>query len=151
MVKITCYGGVNEIGGNKILFEENKGQWRSKILFKAAVKDGALFLEKNCLTFNFVNPADMERVHWMHHHPEDYTQQEIDNTVIRYHAYKVRFLNSSDPLAFTPGNKQSFYSNFLPLSRTSFHFYDNRKYCRVIKKLNHLEIVFLPYFFCLQS
>ena len=24
MVKITCYGGVNEIGGNKILFENNE-------------------------------------------------------------------------------------------------------------------------------
>lgn len=34
-------------------FTENKGQWANTILYKAQLDGGALFLEKNCLTFNF--------------------------------------------------------------------------------------------------
>ncbi len=68
-----------------IKFTENKKQWDSKILYSARLDGGELFLEKNCLTYNFY---DKELLHALHLPSRN---RNLGKTRMRYHAYKVYF------------------------------------------------------------
>jgi gliding motility-associated-like protein len=67
-----------------IHFIENKGQWPSEVLFRADIPIGDLFIEKNTLTYLFV---DKEAIHEAQH--------KNSKSKIHYHAVKLRFLNAS--------------------------------------------------------
>ncbi|MBU1720093.1 MAG: hypothetical protein KKA07_13590, partial [Bacteroidetes bacterium] len=49
-----------------IEFVENKGQFHPNSVFKAELGGGALFIEKNCLTFSLFREADMHHSHAHH-------------------------------------------------------------------------------------
>ena len=65
-------------------FVANKGQFHENVLYKANIPSGALFLEKNGLTFSFYEGG---KFHDMHH------GEKIDK--IRCHAYKVEFVGAN--------------------------------------------------------
>ncbi len=65
---------------SQIIFRENKGQWEQNILYKAEVTNGAVFLEKNVITFNLFDPRDILRIKGDHHKLENYTPT-IDYTM----------------------------------------------------------------------
>src|SRR4051812_950272 len=44
-------------------FTENKGQWDNKILFRAQLDGGALYMERGCLTFNFYDKKKYRGIH----------------------------------------------------------------------------------------
>ena len=98
-----------------IAFTENKGQWNDKVLYKADLYSGALFLEKGCFTYNFVDHDDVAHCHTV----EGYTSPF--NKVIHYHAYKVHFLNSSEDVRMSGAEKYPHYNNyFLGNDRTKW-------------------------------
>ena len=74
-------------------FVENKGQWDEKILYKLDLPDGAMFAEKNCLTFNFYNPEDVKRSHAHHGDLKNDT-----NKFVNHHAYKLHFQGAGNPV-----------------------------------------------------
>ncbi len=74
-------------------FIENKGQWDDNILYKIDLPDGAMFAEKNILTFNFYNPEDLKRSH-AHHGDDEAKPKEF----VRHHAYKLHFQDAGDPV-----------------------------------------------------
>ncbi len=67
-----------------IQFTENKGQWPENVLFKSDIPIGNLFVEKNCLTYLFV---DKEATHHMEHGKKQAS--------IHFHAIKVNLLNAN--------------------------------------------------------
>lgn len=84
-----------------IHFIENKGQWKSNILFRADIPIGDIFIEKNTLTYLFV---DKHAIHEAQH--------KNNQTKIHYHAVKIQLLNASNKPQITKENKISTYYNY---------------------------------------
>jgi gliding motility-associated-like protein len=76
-----------------IRFSENKGQWDARVLFRAQVDGGLVFVEKNCMTYNFY-----DRIKFRALHQGALARGEYKDFSIRGHAYRVSFLNSIEPL-----------------------------------------------------
>ncbi|MBL0310508.1 MAG: gliding motility-associated C-terminal domain-containing protein [Bacteroidetes bacterium] len=76
-----------------LIFKENKGQWEPKVLYKAEIKNGAVFFEENSITFNLFDTRDIIRIKGDHHRMENY-KPNIDYT-IHYHAFKMKFGSTS--------------------------------------------------------
>lgn len=72
-------------------FTENLGQWDDKILFRAQMDGGALFVERKCLTFNFF---DKKKYRAIHH--AAFAGYSYSDYVIKQQAYKVNFLNCNE-------------------------------------------------------
>jgi gliding motility-associated-like protein len=88
-------------------FTENKGQWDNKILFRAQLDGGALFLEKNCLTFNFY-----DKVKYRSLHHGGFEKGLYKNYDIKCHAYKVHFENCNPNVITEKAQVGSDYENF---------------------------------------
>ncbi len=65
---------------------ENKGQWDENVLYKLNLNDGALFLEPNCVTFNFIDPEELN-YSTAHHGGESQSHSLLRAA----HAYKINF------------------------------------------------------------
>ena len=88
---------------NYIEFIENKGQWENNVIFKADIPIGNLFVEKNQLTYLFV---DKEATHEYQH------GKKIEKA--HFHSVKVKFLGSNpNPqiLRFEPN--EAYYNYFI--------------------------------------
>lgn len=72
---------------NTVKFTENKKQWDPKVLFRAQLDGGAMFLEKDCFTYNFY---DKEALRANHAH----NKANAYNSEIRFHAFRMSFLNA---------------------------------------------------------
>ena len=88
-------------------FIENKGQWEQNILFKADIPGGALFLEKNCLTYNLIDGKDIRHADFNNPKNED----KSDEGVFHFHSYQVKFINSL-PNNITYESPYSDYYNY---------------------------------------
>ncbi|MBI2721633.1 MAG: gliding motility-associated C-terminal domain-containing protein [Bacteroidetes bacterium] len=86
---------------------ENIGQWDNKILFKAQLDGGNLFLERNCLTFNFY---DKQKIRAIHH--GGFEKGIYKDYSIKCHAYKVNFLGCNLNSQIEKYQKGSDYENF---------------------------------------
>ncbi len=85
---------------SQIKFTENKNQWDKKILYRAQLDGGVMFLQKNCFTYNFYDKETLR---------ENHIQKEKKNSIvpntrgnsptggkaIRSHAFRMTFLNSN--------------------------------------------------------
>ena len=71
------------IKSGQLEFIENKGQWENQIHFKSELNNGALFLEKGCFTFNFVDNEDLAHSHAHDGHVFDKNTDQHTH----YHAY----------------------------------------------------------------
>src|SRR5690606_9343821 len=90
-----------------IRFTENKGQWDEKVLFRADLPGGAMFLEKNCVTYSFYDSQKLGQLHL-----GGLAKDELKGFSIRGHAYKVHFENcgtDARPEKFQQGTD---YENF---------------------------------------
>ena len=94
-------------------FIENRGQWENNIKFKTELQNGAIFIENNCLTYNFI-----ENTHdHGHGHEHEITKNGKDPhnpnlpKILHGHAYKVNFLNSNIP-TFSTNQIKSDYVNY---------------------------------------
>lgn len=92
-----------------IRFTENKNQWDKHILYRAQLDGGALFLEKNCLTYSFYDKATLRAAHYGH------VKNTLTNTVglsIKAHAFKVYFVNSLADVSTQPKQICKDYNNY---------------------------------------
>ena len=88
---------------NGIRFTKNEGQWTTPFLYKAHLGNGAMFIEKNSFTYNYYN-ADVFHFH-------DYKKGN-HSADLKYHAFRVNFLNSNNNPVVTNKNAFSDYTNF---------------------------------------
>ncbi len=88
-------------------FTENKGQWDDNILFRAQLDGGALFLEKNCLTFNFY---DKKKYRALHH--GGIIKGQYKDLDLAGHAYRVSFKGCNPLTAAEKYQQGSDYENF---------------------------------------
>lgn len=86
---------------------ENKGQWADKILFKAQLDGGVLFLEKTGLTFNFYDKIKYRRLH--HGGVVTGKYKDLD---IKGHAYKITFEGCNSITSAEKAQEGSDYENF---------------------------------------
>ncbi len=92
------------------LFEENKGQFHSNVLFRCQLPNGYLFLEKDGLTYLFENQQDkaelMERLH-LHNFIGPQTI-----IIQRAHSVKLKFLKANITPTITGLDAVNYYHNY---------------------------------------
>ena len=71
-----------------LFFIENKGQWNIPFESKIDIANGALFLEENALTFNFVDASSFTHQH----------EAKAQNDSLSAHAYRWEFLKANTPV-----------------------------------------------------
>ena len=87
-----------------IRFTENKHQWDDFILYKADLDGGALFVEKNALTYGFY---DKETLRSVHNNPKSKPVRNIKST-----GFRVNFLNSNPQPAIASFSPYKDYNNY---------------------------------------
>ncbi|MDP1799791.1 MAG: PKD domain-containing protein [Bacteroidota bacterium] len=89
-------------------FTENLGQWEDKILFRAQLDGGALYVEKSCLTFSFYDKKKYRAIH----HDGGIQKGHYKDYSILFHAYKVHFDGCNLNAKTEKAQKGSDYENF---------------------------------------
>ncbi len=85
-------------------FIENKGQFEKEVQYKAKINGGALFIEKNALTFHLLDNSVINKYHL---HQEVKKEEQF----IKGHAYKMIFENSIEPKIIAT-EKSNDYTNY---------------------------------------
>lgn len=88
-------------------FTENLGQWEDKILFKSTLWGGALFVEKNALTFSFYDQKKLSIIH-----QAGINKGQVSDLNIKRHAYQVRFENANPSPSIEKQQMGPDYENF---------------------------------------
>src|SRR5689334_11999730 len=139
-VLCSCFASFASDGNSLIRFTENKGQWDAKVLFRAQLDGGALFLEKNCFTYSFYEKEKLRRNH-VHSSDSSPTREELD---IRSHAFRMTMKDALIPQSILPQKKSTNYSNFFignNPQRWASHAYDyERVYYKEIYPGIDLEV-----------
>ena len=86
----------------KLIFEENKNQWPSQVLYEADFSGGKLFLEKNVFTYLLIEKLDMH----------EFRHLSDESLKIRYHSFKVNFENANPDVKLTGNSPYSFHRNY---------------------------------------
>lgn len=85
----------------KISFAENKNQWPEQVIFRADIKGGTLFLEKNHFTYMFLENR--------HLGDGSHSHEDVPR---KGHAVKVNFMNSNPNVLVTGSNRLPGILNF---------------------------------------
>lgn len=104
-------------------FVENKGQWDSRVILKAQLGNGSLFLDKNGFKVVLHNPQELARYSESHSYraAEDsgggkaQPARRIDNgrpKKLRSHAYAVNFLQMNEATEIIPDKPLDTYNNY---------------------------------------
>ncbi len=88
-----------------IKFTENKNQWDSKILYRAQLDGGALFLQKNAFTYNFYDKETLRNNHLGRN------KKNLGKPV-RSHAFRMTFLNASASVQTSSKQLTTDYCNY---------------------------------------
>lgn len=89
---------------NAIDYVKNEGQWNAPFLYKADLNGAWVFLEKNRLTYSFLDAA-----HLHHQHGK---KKEPKNEIIKGHAYHVNWLNVNKNASIKNLHKKDYYHNY---------------------------------------
>ncbi len=88
-------------------FIENKGQWHENVRYKMKLSNGALFLEDNCITYNFINTEEMNYSS-AHHGAEGHNHDLLRSG----HAYKMNFLHANENPKVRAADMTKDYCNY---------------------------------------
>jgi gliding motility-associated-like protein len=107
-VSSSMYGqAVHKAESNAMIrFTENKNQWDSRVLYKAQLDGGAMFLEKNCFTYNFYNKEAIRDTHLEGGSRGDKKYN------FSTHAYRMTFLNALFTTKVAAKHPTSDYCNY---------------------------------------
>ncbi|MCC6690064.1 MAG: SBBP repeat-containing protein [Bacteroidia bacterium] len=91
-----------------LMFEENKGQWDQRILFKSEVKNIDLYFESGAITFK------MRDLHELisNHHPKSKERIIAEKATAYYHAYRVDFVDANTNVIPRPIRMSPAYHNY---------------------------------------
>ncbi|MEP7144731.1 MAG: hypothetical protein ABI707_17745, partial [Ferruginibacter sp.] len=109
----------------QLQFIENKGQWDSKVNFKADIQTGAFFIEQKGFTVLQHNTADLEKLASLaHNHLPSESAAGNTNTgerrsippnqnfTLHSHAYRVSFLGAIKSVVALPDKALPTYNNY---------------------------------------
>ena len=130
-------------------FIENKNQWDEKVLYKARIPSGEMYIEKDKVTFNLIAPDDYGFQH--HHNQRNAEEPLVRNTMtrnerrntrpgdhserrVRAHAYNFTFKNSNKNVEVIPSNPYTHKTNFFQGSDRSKWASDARAFNEVSYK-----------------
>lgn len=86
---------------SNIDYIQNNGQWAAPVLFKADLHGGWVFLEKNAVTYKFLE------------HAHKHTAKKGEKPeAIKGHVYKINWLNANINPTIIGQDKQSYYNNY---------------------------------------
>lgn len=88
-------------------YVQNKGQWHENVLYKVNINDGAMFLEKNCITWAFVDPDGMN--YSTAHHGSETGPKSLFRAA---HCYKVNFKGANPNPQIFAESPSSDYENY---------------------------------------
>lgn len=112
-------------------YVENKGQWHDNVEYKLNLNDGALFFEKTCLTFNFIDPNGMN-YSTAHHGSEGSGSADFKAA----HAYKVIFKGAnSDPKIFAESPTSDYENYYIGKDQSRWASHVNK-----FRKLSYQEL-----------
>ena len=113
------------------LFIENQGQFPEQVNYKAILPDGAVFLEDNQWTFNFIDRPPKHFGDHAHVHNHSHSNNECEgdeasehceldekienrwkNGRMNAHAYKMKFIGASEQTHIRPAEIQTEYHNY---------------------------------------
>ncbi|MDQ3046082.1 MAG: PKD domain-containing protein [Bacteroidota bacterium] len=86
-----------------VKFTENKNQWDKKVLYRAQLDGGVLFLEKNAFTYHFYDKETLRKNH---------VNRKGSQGAIRSHAFKMTFLNALPGAKVESKQVTSDYNNY---------------------------------------
>jgi gliding motility-associated-like protein len=92
---------------NTVKFTENKSQWEKRVLYRAQLDGGALFLEENCFTYNFFDKETLRK-----NHISKGASLQRTNDQVRSHAFRLTFLNALQHPETSAKSITPDYSNF---------------------------------------
>ncbi|MDD3281835.1 MAG: hypothetical protein PHC83_09755, partial [Bacteroidales bacterium] len=95
---------------SNVAFIENKNQWDEKIKFKTEFRGGAIFFEKNCITYVLQDRESVERILHRKLSGELFTGEE--DLLLTYHAYKVHFNNTQQNIEYEGSGVYPDYNNY---------------------------------------
>jgi gliding motility-associated-like protein len=104
---LFCSGICGYTREGNIDFVENRGQFPQQVLYKAALPGGAVFLTADGFMYNYYSEQDLERIHEMKHE-----LQEVEEEMIRQHAFSVRFAGGNPVTATGASGKLPYYHNY---------------------------------------
>lgn len=106
----------------QLQFIENKGQWDSRVNFKADVQSGSFFVEENGFTVLQHNADDLSAMAGLVHGrlPMEagiYSKEKkidlvLQNITLRSHAYRVRFEGARKKVQVSPDKSLPTYNNY---------------------------------------
>ncbi|MCE9537708.1 MAG: hypothetical protein K8R85_00600 [Bacteroidetes bacterium] len=95
-----------------IRFTENINQWDKKVLYRAQLDGGVLFLEKNCFTYNFYDKETLRKNHVSKPLPPIQLESGLRNEVIRSHAFRMTLIGAEETVEVTEKQTCPDYCNF---------------------------------------
>ncbi|MFT6715996.1 MAG: gliding motility-associated-like protein [Saprospiraceae bacterium] len=111
--------------GTGFLMQENKGQFDDKVLFKAPLNYGAVFIEKNKLTFVLHDKAQLDKlkndIHYHgegeknDHHDHQHSLQSTPETNEKHfnsHSFSITFVGANSNSITTGKNAAAHYYNY---------------------------------------
>jgi gliding motility-associated-like protein len=95
-------------------FVQNKGQWEKEVLFKADDGNSAFFIEPNGFTVLINDEEDLKRARKLIHDDKDVIDNPKmrESLMVKYHAYKVKFLGSNLNANALPEKPLSTFNNY---------------------------------------
>lgn len=97
---------------NSVKFIENKGQWNTEAKYKLDIDNGSVFLTNKGFVYTFVSSEDLKKVDEAYH--SEQTGVDVNNMILRNHAYKVNFVGVNTNISYTPSEKTiTKYSYFI--------------------------------------
>lgn len=93
-------------------FVQNKGQWDSKVEYRADFGSGVFYLENQGFTVALHNVADLKKLSEQMHGHKVSAQEFGQPIVVNSHAYKVKFLGASSLVKNNPDKIQPYQNNY---------------------------------------
>lgn len=101
----------NESGG--AVFVENRNQWHERVLYRADIPGGALFVEQDRFTYAFIHQQQKAAVYQYYlNHPPRYEGMPYVKPEVDCHAFSVRFSGASTDAEWTGGERDGVYRNY---------------------------------------
>lgn len=123
---------------SKFQLIENKNQWEPNIMFKAFIAGGEMYLEKDGITFNFIDMEAYRKMMGFKYLNKDEKKglSDLPVTSIDAHAYKIHFVNGNTHCDIEKSEPSADYQNYYIGNDPSKWATEVRKYDEV----TYLEI-----------
>lgn len=128
---------------NNVAFIENKNQWNDNVIYKTEFKGGAVFFEKNTLTFVLQDREAVEKI--LHRKFGGIVGANEKDFIVTYYAYKAVFKNTSPSVTYKGENPYSDYNNYY-IGKDSKRWASNVKKYESITYKNLYDGIHLKYY-----